>query len=113
MRTSLPMKRWAPVLGSPASVDSLPDVAGRPTGLELTVAQSINSGAFRLPFRPNCLERAAAAQMMLRRRGHAGSVVIGLSPGQGWGAHAWLVGDTGIVVGADEASTFQPASIFR
>jgi hypothetical protein len=101
------------VLGAPASVEAVPSSTGAPTGIELMVAKSINSGAFRLPYRPNCLERAAAAQIMLRRRGRAGTVVIGLAPGQGWGAHAWLVGDTGVVVGEDEARAYFPASVFR
>ncbi len=70
----------------------------------------------RLPVPTTCLDRAIAARMMLRRRGARPVVVIGLAPsdpGAAWDAHAWLVGDSGVVVGGSEAAEFTPTTQFR
>lgn len=53
------------------------------------------------PRRLNCMPRALATQRMMRRRGAQGVIRFGvkLSP-QGLAAHAWLVLDDEIVIGA-------------
>lgn len=115
LRRTVPMTRWSPLLGSNAAVGPQAQRLNPPTGLERTVAAHIQSAANRLPFNPNCLERATAGQLMLRRRRLDGVVVIGLARGeQGskWDAHAWLVGRTGAITGAREARDFHPASMF-
>ena len=76
------------------------------------MANAVGAAAVRLPVHTTCLDRATAAQMMLRLRRSPGVVVIGLAPSEGWGAHAWLVGQGGCVVGGSEASRFTSATIF-
>jgi hypothetical protein len=77
------------------------------------VGRALLRASARLPYHPSCLDRALAGKLMLRLRRRTGVVVVGLSPARSWAAHAWLVGTTGVVVGADEAREYQPATIFR
>lgn len=114
LRRAVPMRRWARLLGV-AHAPSVPGDLSVPaaSGTEADIGMAVGRAAARLPYRPTCLDRVTAAQIMLRRRGRAGAAVIGLAPERQWSAHAWLVGTTGIVVGADEAARFTPATIFR
>lgn len=108
-----PMPSWSRLLGTAASPEGFAEGEGMAaTGVEGEVGLAVGRAGARLPWHTTCLDRAAAAQMMLRRRGRAGTVVIGLAPQEGWGAHAWLVGSTGVVVGGAEAARFAPATIF-
>jgi len=114
-RRLVPMTRWQGLLGKPAPVDEPRRTLAPPYGLEATVARHINAAERRLPFHTNCLDEATAGQLMLRRRNRPGAVVIGLSsgePGEQWGAHAWLVGRTGVITGRRVALDYAPASIF-
>lgn len=114
LRRAVPMRRWAGLLGVPHPPTELGSTPITPaTGREGDIGLAVGRAAARLPHGPTCLDRVVAAQVMLRRRGRPGVAVIGLAPERQWNAHAWLVGRTGVVVGADEASRFAPATIFR
>jgi len=55
-----------------------------------------------------CLARALAAQAMLRRRGIASRLCLGVAPGgEQLAAHAWLELAHEIVIGGEEAPRFQ------
>lgn len=116
------MPRWSRVLGVAAPV---PDdwqgrrVEGLSTSaanvLEYRVASAVRRGALLLPWTPTCLAEAAAAQVMLARRGAPGVVVIGLRPGAtgAWDAHAWLLGRQGALTGGPAAEGFSATTVFE
>jgi hypothetical protein len=146
----VPMRRWSPVLGHhgpippswPATWPALRSTAG-PADSPVTPADHRVRVALRralrlTPWQPSCLAQATAAQVMLRRRGAAGVVVIGLrapSPptstlstssqpaagnggsfeadGQQWAAHAWLLRPCGVLVGGAAAAGFSPTTAFE
>lgn len=121
----LPMPRWAFLLGSPREVpegwghdpvEGLPVQAATP--VERHVAVAARRASRRLRGEPTCLAEALAAQLMLRRRGEPGVVVIGLrrradeGRGEPCDAHAWLLGREGALIGAGAARGFTPATLY-
>jgi Transglutaminase-like superfamily len=78
------------------------------------VAAHIASAAHHLPWPENCLEKALAAQTMLRARGIPSQLVYGVGhDAQGrLTAHAWLRGPFGVVVGGEAAGDFTPVARF-
>jgi hypothetical protein len=65
------------------------------------VGAAIAAGARRAPWRSGCLEQAIAAKAMLRRRGIASTLYLGLAGGP-VAAHAWLrVGSLNVTGGQD------------
>ena len=68
------------------------------------IAWAIAAAARRVPWRSECLEQAIAAKAMLRRRGIASTLYLGMTRDP-VGAHAWLrVGDMNVTGGPDVAS---------
>jgi len=64
-------------------------------------------------WRSMCLEKALAGRWMLRRRGIASTMYIGMArKGQEFIAHAWLVGDGQTITGAGEI-TYATLAVFR
>ncbi len=63
-----------------------------------------------LPWRPTCLVRAVAVQLMLIRRGIRGGVIrLGVRKREGaLEAHAWLILGDAILTGAEDAPGFTP-----
>jgi hypothetical protein len=56
-----------------------------------------------------CLAQAVAMQRMLARRGRQSNVELGVAKNhEGLEAHAWLVCDGEIVIGAEQAGAFVP-----
>lgn len=121
----VPMPRWAFLLGSAQEVPKgwghdpvgdLPIQAA--TSTERQVAVAVRRASSRLPGEPSCLAEALAGQLMLRRRGEPGVVVLGLrsrgadAHGASWGAHAWLLGREGALVGAAAARGYTPATLY-
>lgn len=119
---AVPMKLWSWVLGHP---ESLPQELGteriralRSLKCEKVSWQThrgVTRAAERLPWNPSCLAQAAAGQSMLRSRGRAGVVVIGLrkvEDQQPWSAHAWLLAADGAITGGREAHGFTPTTVF-
>ena len=114
LRTFVPMPRWSFLLGTATEPTAAGDFAGGGglLGREAAVASAVNVASWALPYQPNCLDRATAAQVMLRLRRQPGRVVIGLAPRDDWKAHAWLMGGSGTVVGGEQAAAFTAATVF-
>jgi hypothetical protein len=101
-----------------ARITALPVRTATPT--ETRVANAIRRGSGRLPWEPTCLAEATAGQIMLRRRGETGVVVIGLRPSPtgtpdaepDWQAHAWLLGRRGALTGGPAAAGFTATTVF-
>ena len=67
------------------------------------VAWAIAAAARRAPWRTECLEQAIAAKAMLRRRGIASTLYLGMARDP-VAAHAWVrVGDTNVTGGGNVA----------
>ena len=119
------MTRWSRVLGEHGgvpeawrgrSVRALPEQADGP--VEESVAFAIERAMAHLPVAPSCLAQAFAGQVMLRRRGRSGVVVIGMrraasGPHGRWDAHAWLLGDRGALTGGPAAEGFTATTVFE
>jgi hypothetical protein len=68
------------------------------------IAWALAAAARRAPWRSECLEQAVAAKAMLRRRGIASTLYLGMVRDPDATAHAWVrVGDTNITGGRDVA----------
>jgi hypothetical protein len=91
-------------------------VAGRIAAAEASeVAHAVTRAARHVPFRAVCLQQAFAALLMLRRRGLAGTVHLGLAHGTeatALQAHAWSRCGDMPVTGADAAQGFVPIAAF-
>lgn len=116
------MRRWSALLGVAGAVPAgwrgqrtpaLAEQAG--DDLERRVAFALERAPTHLPRQPSCLAQAFAGQLMLRRRGSSGVVVIGLRPaGAGrWEAHAWLLGRAGALAGGPAAEGFTATTVFE
>lgn len=103
---------------------------GKPSAKELAASKSsstasdvresdlgiaIKRAARYLPGTHKCLAQAIAGQMMLSSLGTPGTVIIGLRPDSSgpWDGHAWLIGQSGIVVGGEIAQNFTPVTAYR
>ncbi|MEM9098307.1 MAG: lasso peptide biosynthesis B2 protein [Pseudomonadota bacterium] len=70
------------------------------------IGRLVERVAARMPFRALCLQQVIALRRMLRRRGMASTIVLGIAPDQVGDAHAWLkVGET-LVSGEDGIERF-------
>lgn len=119
----VPMPRWSRIIGEPAQVpeqwassheETLPVRSA--SRVEDRVRRAVRRGGSRLPWTPSCLAEAAAGQIMLRRRGACGVVVIGLRPRpdkERWESHAWLLGAMGALTGGPAAQGFTAVSVFE
>jgi hypothetical protein len=117
----VPMQRWSRIIGVPRPtpeewrgrrVVAVRQGSGSVT--ERTVAASVRRASRALPWEPTCLAQATAAQIMLRRRGTSGVLVIGLRAGDDqWDAHAWLLGTRGALTGGPAATGFTPTTVFE
>jgi hypothetical protein len=76
---------------------------------------AIGRAARHVPFRAVCLQQAFAAFLMLRRRGLAATVHLGLMPQDGPAglqSHAWSLSGTTPVTGVVAARGFTPIAAF-
>jgi hypothetical protein len=107
----LRFSRLAPKLGrhmaeSPASQDRAVTAAA------LRVRWAVDVAARRLPWKPVCLPQAISAQWMLRRRGIASTLYLGVDPSAGYYAHAWVRAGPVIVTGGPRQDHFAVVSSF-
>ncbi len=90
--------------------------AGRVSATEAElVGRAIGRAARHVPFRAVCLQQAFAAFLMLRRRGLAATVHLGLMREDGSAdlqAHAWSLSGTTPVTGVAAARGFTPIAAF-
>ena len=73
---------------------------------------AVETAARHLPWKPVCLPQAVAAQWMLRRRGVASTLYLGVNPSVGLDAHAWVRAGTMIVTGGPTQDQFAVVSSF-
>jgi hypothetical protein len=107
----LRFSRLAPKLGrhmaeSPAAQDRAMITTS------LGVRWAVEAAARRLPWKPVCLPQAISAQWMLRRRGIASTLYLGVDPSAGYYAHAWVRAGTVIVTGGPRQDHFAVVSSF-
>jgi hypothetical protein len=69
--------------------------------------------ASRLPWKPNCLRQAIAAQRMLRRREIPGVLHLGITQPRERAAHAWVTVGGDPIVGADGLTDYAPIAAFE
>lgn len=86
----LPFGVIAPRLGRPLPPSTAPDALdARGTAQARLVGWAVTRAAAHVPFRAVCLQQAVAAKLMLRRRGVAASVHLGVMKTNALAAHAW------------------------
>jgi hypothetical protein len=73
---------------------------------------AVETAARHLPWKPMCLPQAVAAQRMLRRRGIPSTLYLGVAPGRGYGAHAWVRAGRVVVTGGPRPDQFAVVSTF-
>jgi Transglutaminase-like superfamily len=107
-----PSERTIALLGSPAG--AVPDVPVGAAPLEEAerVGGAVARAAELLPWHPTCLRQALAARRMLRRRGIASSLHLGVRSGAEWAAHAWVTVEGTPVVGRPGHERFVPLAAF-
>jgi hypothetical protein len=78
------------------------------------VGWAIGAIVRRLPKAPKCLVQAVAAQWMLRRRGIAGTLYLGVArnPARSLSAHAWVRCGEFFVTGGRERQSFTVVAQF-
>lgn len=76
------------------------------------VRWAVTAAADRLPWKPVCLPRAVAAHWMLRRRGLASTLYLGLDASRGYDAHAWVRLGRVVVTGGPGEERFVVVSSF-
>jgi hypothetical protein len=82
-------------------------VAGPPSPRE--IARAVTAASRHVPG-ATCLTQALVAQMLFDRQGYPARVWIGAArDGEGaWRAHAWLEGQSGVVIGGAEGLHYVP-----
>jgi len=73
---------------------------------------AVAAAAPRLPWKPVCLPQALAAHWMLRRRGIASTLYLGLDAKQGYDAHAWVRVGSVVVTGGPGQERFVVVASF-
>jgi hypothetical protein len=117
---AVPIQRWSGLLGKPAPVPEhwadQPSASQQPapgSPQEYRVARSIARASRLLPWTPSCLDQALAAQVLLRRAGTPGLVVIGVRrTDEAAETHAWVMGHAGPLTGGPTGGGFTPTSAF-
>jgi hypothetical protein len=59
-------------------------------GTAFRLARAVDRTLALLPGDTRCLTRSLVLSSLLSRRGTTGSIVIGVRPGESFGAHAWV-----------------------
>ncbi len=108
----VPFRRLAPILGrkmaeSPLEDPSDPDVLER-------VAWAVRVASRYTPWKTKCLTEAMAGKAMLRRRGLASTLYLGLAKGGDIGleAHAWLRCGSRILTGGELMDRYSAVARF-
>ncbi len=82
------------------------------TAEAVRVRWAVETAARHLPWKPVCLPQAVAAQRMLRRRGIPSTLYLGVDPGRGYDAHAWVRAGKVVVTGGPRPDHFTVVSTF-
>ena len=106
-------RRVSGLLGTPASADAPAVVDPGELRVAGSVGFAIVRAVARLPWEPTCLVQALACQRMLRRRGIAGRLELGVGLPDGFEAHAWVTVQGTTVVGHAEDGRYRPLASFE
>jgi hypothetical protein len=108
----LPFRRIAPLLGR--QMAQSPAEAAAPAALLDRISWSVNTASRHLPWECKCLALALAGKAMLRRRGLASTLYLGVGkePEAGLQAHAWLRCGERILTGGRALADFTVISTF-
>ena len=115
---ALPFRWIAPVLGERHRANSLDAPAansGKITALPVSrVAWAIWLTGRYTPWRSNCLAKAVAGRLMLRRRGIGSTLYFGMAKDEEgkFEAHAWLSSDGVILTGGAESDRYSVLAKF-
>lgn len=108
----LPFRWLAPRLGK--LMAQSPTETAAPTALLDRISWSVGAASRRLPWESTCLTMAMAGKAMLRRRGIASTLYLGVArePTAGLHSHAWLRCGDRILTGEQTMSGFTIISTF-
>ncbi len=105
----VPFKRTAAWLGNPARPDAAAAVEPAELDRARTVCRRVARLAQHVPWRTSCLVQAVAGWMLLKRRGMAATIRLGVKKDEGkLAAHAWLIVGEEAVLGGAAAASFTP-----
>lgn len=111
----LPFRRIAPGLGT-AQRETPNAIPAPARAVAVEVSWAVQAVARHSPWRFVCLPQALTAQRMLRRRGIASTLYLGVSPDrerpEAIAAHAWVRAGDKIVTGEIEARRHRPLAWF-
>lgn len=93
--------------------DGGPAIAVSPSGKGARIGAIVERVARFTWWRSMCLEKALAGKWMLRRRGIASTMYVGMArQGEAFVAHAWLVSEGQTLTGAG-TTVYAPLAAFR
>lgn len=98
----LPFRRIAPWLGTQMA-QTEESATPQEEALAQEIGWAVRAAARRTPWQSACLAQAISGKAMLRRRGVASTLYLGLARGEGGAlqAHAWLRCGRAVVTGGD------------
>ena len=108
-----PMRWYSPLLGT-RMAESEPEAPPEADAIAREVGWAVRTVARRTPWASVCLPQAMAARWMLRRRGVASTLYLGVAIEEEKGllAHAWLRAGRRIVTGRDVMARYEPIARF-
>jgi hypothetical protein len=109
----VPFRLIAPRLGRPA-VETPPEESARRVQRIRRTRWAMHTSVRRVPLTWSCLTQAIAAKAMLRRRGIASTLYLGVDTGSptGLSAHAWLRAGPEVVTGEAGRDQFGTVASF-
>lgn len=106
---AVPFRRTAAWLGQAGAPGTATVIAPDRISRARSVCRRVARLAPRVPWRTSCLVQAVAGCLLLRRRGIAATIRLGVKKGDGaLSAHAWLMVGGQTVLGGDVALEFTP-----
>jgi transglutaminase superfamily protein len=117
VKTTPDNKLVARIGGSPIAGQVPPSAGETGSGSSKSTASRVGASVEHVArftwWRSMCLEKALAGKWMLRRRGIASTMYVGMArKGSEFIAHAWLVGEGQTLTGAGNIS-YAPLAVFR
>jgi hypothetical protein len=109
----LPPASAVKLLGVPGPVRAEAQVADERMDEAVRTGRAVGRVAARLPWHPTCLRQAVAAQRMLRRRGIACTLHLGVTSARVGEAHAWVSVAGEPVVGRAGVERHVPLAAFQ
>ena len=109
----VPATRTVALLGSVGSDNPEESVEQAQLREAALVGRAVAAAGRRLPWHPTCLRQALAAQRMLRRRGVASRLHLGVTSAAVAEAHAWVTVQGEPIVGRAGLDRFVPLAAFK